>query len=48
MFGFFGIIGQLGWLDNAYFDTPDGIKQLLHVLTVVNVRNKVFLGIKKK
>ena len=43
MFGYFGIIGLSGWLDNAYFDIPDGIKQLLHVLTAVNMQKKPFL-----
>ena len=40
MFGYFGMIGHPGWLVNAYYDIPDGIKQLLHVLTAVNMRNK--------
>ena len=43
MFGYFGIIGHSGWLDNVYFDIPDGIKQLLHVLTAVNMQKKPFL-----
>ena len=43
MFGYFGMIGHSGWLDYAYFDIPDGIKQLLHVLTAVNMRNKPYL-----
>ena len=40
MFGYFGIIDHSSWLDNAFSDIPDGIKQLLHVLTAVNMRNK--------
>ena len=40
MFGYFGIFDHSSWLDNAFSDIPDGIKQLLHVLTAVNMRNK--------
>ena len=43
MFGYFSIIDHSSWLDNAFSDIPDGIKQLLHVLTAVNMRNKPYL-----
>ena len=43
MFGYFSIIDHSSWLDNAFSDIPDGIKQLLHVLTAVNMRNKHIL-----
>ena len=45
MFGYFGILDHSSWLDNAFSDIPDGIKQLLHVLTAVNMRNKPYLVI---
>ena len=43
MYDYFFIIGHSGWLDNAYSDIPDGIKQLLHVLTFVNMLKKPLL-----
>ena len=40
MFGYFVITGHSVGLDNAYSDIPHGIKQLLHLLTAVNMRKK--------
>ena len=44
MVGYFGIIGHSSWLDDVHSGIPDGIKQLLHVLTAVNMQNKAFLA----
>ena len=43
MFGYFVITGHSVGLDNAYSDIPDGIKQLLHVLTAINMQKKRLL-----
>ena len=43
MFGYFVITGHSVGLDNAYSDIPHGIKQLLHLLTAVNMRKKPLL-----
>ena len=45
MFDYFGITGHSGWLDIAYLDIPDSIKQLLLVLTAVNMRKKTTLDV---
>ena len=43
VFGYFVITGHSVGLDNAYSDIPHGIKQLLHLLTAVNMRKKPLL-----